>query len=536
MEHKGFLALVLHAHLPYVRHPDYDHYLEEDWFFEALTETYIPLLNVFEGLTDDGIPWELTMSLTPPLLSMFLDPFLHGRYNKHMERLMELADREVERTRYQPQFHPLALMYREHFYKTYHHFNDKYKRNLAAAFGKFQELGHLEIIASAATHGYLPLMDVHPPAVRAQIALGVQFYRQLFHRDPQGFWLPECGYQPGHDAYLREFGIKYSFTDSHGVLHAEPKPKYAVYAPIYSPEGLALFARDWESSKQVWSADEGYPGDYVYREFYRDIGYDLDYDYIGPYLKDGIRVNTGIKYYRVTGKGAHREPYDPHVARERAAQHAGNFMFNREKQIEYLRTHMDRPPIVVAPYDAELFGHWWFEGVDWLNFLIRKLAFDQKTVALITPSRYLEQFPKNQICKPHLSSWGYKGYSEVWLEGSNHWIYPHLHMAAQRMIQLAREHPYPDDLTRRALNQAARELLLAQSSDWAFIMKTGTMVEYATRRTKDHIGRFNLLYEQIRHNSIDESFLADLEWRDNIFPHLDYRIYSEETASIAVHS
>jgi 1,4-alpha-glucan branching enzyme len=302
-----------------------------------------------------------------------------------------------------------------------------------------------------------------------------------------------------------------------------------VYAPILCPgSGVAALARDTESSKQVWSAVEGYPGDYDYREFYRDIGWDLDYDYLRPHLhRSGIRHNTGIKYYKITGTGHHKEAYNPHAALEKAASHAGNFMFNREKQVEWLAGNMDRPPLIVAPYDAELYGHWWFEGPDWLNFLMRKMHWDQQTVKMITVPEYLDRHPKVQVARPSLSSWGYKGYCEVWLEGSNDWIYRHLHEDSDRMVELARHHADGDDpVRRRALNQAARELMLAQSSDWAFIMKTGTMVEYAVERTKVHVLNFNHLYDQIKAGHIDEAWLAQVERRHNLFPDLDYRVYA----------
>ena len=155
---------------------------------------------------------------------------------------------------------------------------------------------------------------------------------------------------------------------------------------------------------------EGYPGEYNYREYYRDIGFDLDYDYIRPYISsDGVRISTGIKYYRITGESGDKEPYVPEAALEKAAQQAGNFMFNREKQIEHLGSFLGRKPIIVAPYDAELFGHWWFEGISWLNFLIRKINYDQNTIRLITPSSYLKLYPKNQVISPAPSSWGWKG-------------------------------------------------------------------------------------------------------------------------------
>ena len=275
------------------------------------------------------------------------------------------------------------------------------------------------------------------------------------------------GYNPGHDSILKEAGLSYFFTDSHGILHGKPRPKYGVFAPVYCKgSGVACFARDLESSKQVWSSIEGYPGDYNYREFYRDIGFDLEYDYIKPYIHpDGIRINTGIKYYRITGIGNHKEPYVPDWARQKAAEHAGNFMFNRQKQVEYLYDLLGKKPIIVSPYDAELFGHWWYEGPLWLEFLIRKIAFDQKELSLITPSEYLRENPRNQVVTPSMSSWGWKGYSEMWLQGPNDWIYRHLHNASKRMTELAKGNPDAGGLNRRALNQALRELLLAQSSD-----------------------------------------------------------------------
>jgi len=526
MMEKGYLALVLHAHLPFVRHPEFPDFLEEDWFFEAITETYIPLLKTYQHLVADGIPFRITMSLSPTLISMFKDSLLQQRYLNKIEKLIELAEKEVQRTKWLPEFAETAHMYLEHFRFCHYFFAEKYRCDLTLAFKEMMDSGCLELITCGATHGYLPLM-LNQTAMQAQISIAVQLHKRVFGRAPRGIWLPECGYTPGVDQFLRSEGIRFFFTDVHGILHASPRPKYGVFAPIYCPSGVAAFGRDLESSKQVWSANEGYPGDPDYREFYRDIGYDLDYEYIRPYLpSSGIRVNTGIKYYRITGRTAHKEPYNIWAAREKAAIHAGNFMFNREKQIEYLASVLDRPPIVVSPYDAELFGHWWFEGPLWLDYLIRKITYDQKTVKLITPGDYLEMFPRNQVSTPSMSSWGYKGYNEVWLEGSNDWIYPHLHKAAERMVELAYAFPNADGDLRRALNQAARELLLLQSSDWAFIMKTGTMVEYAVRRTKVHIHRFNQLYDQIKYNRIDPNYLSELEKKDNIFPDLDYAIYN----------
>ncbi|MCK4304237.1 MAG: DUF1957 domain-containing protein, partial [Candidatus Eisenbacteria sp.] len=351
-------------------------------------------------------------------------------------------------------------------------------------------------------------------------------YERHFGRRPRGIWLAECGYESGVDEILAEEGIGHFVLDAHGILHASPRPKFGTYAPIVTRAGVAAFGRDLESSKQVWSAKEGYPGDYVYREFYRDVGWDLEYDYLQPYLHgDGLRTNLGIKYYRITGAGNHKEPYDFDRAREKAAEHAGNFMFNREKQIEHLRGLMGRQPIIVSPYDAELFGHWWYEGPIFLDMLLRKIAHDQQTIATTTLSEYRERFPVNQVSQPSFSSWGYKGYAEYWLAGSNDWVYRHLHVAGQRMVDLAtmaRKGRFGDNgLHWRALRQASREFLLAQSSDWAFIMNTGTMVPYAVARTREHISNFTKLHEDLLTGCIDDRWLSEIEAKNNIFPEID---------------
>lgn len=525
---KGYLAIVLHAHLPYVRHPEFEDFLEEDWFFEALTETYIPLVKVFDQLVKDGVDFKLTISLSPTLMSMLMDPHLQFKYLKHLDKLIELSAKEIDRTRWEAQFNKLARMYHSNFVESRRIFADEYKMNLLIAFKRFQELGLVEVITCCATHGYLPLMEVERKAsVRAQVKVAADLYEKVFGVKPAGMWLPECGYNPGDDEILKKEGIKYFFVDTHGILFGSPRPRFGVFSAYLTKNGVAAFGRDMETSKAVWSAKEGYPGEHNYREFYRDIGFDLDYDYIRPYINaDGVRINTGIKYYKITGSANHKEAYCPEDARAKAAEHAGNFMFNREKQVEHLAGQMgDRLPIIVAPYDAELFGHWWYEGPQWLDFLIRKIRYDQKTLALSTPGEYLKLYKKYQVLAPSFSSWGWKGYSEVWLEGSNDWIYRHLHKMAQRMVELARAHKNAKGLFRRALNQMARELLLAQSSDWAFMMKTGAHVPYAAERMREHAEHFTELYEEIKTDALDEEYIKRCEDKYNIFPDIDYSVY-----------
>ena len=513
----GYFSIVLHAHLPFVRHPEHEKFLEENWLFEAITETYVPLLRILQGWLRDGLDTHLTLTLSPTLCSMLLDPLLQDRYVRHLNGLIELAEKEIHRTHFDKPWHGLAPMYHRRFTET----RDTYfgcGKNLVAAFGKFQELGTLEIITSAATHALLPLLANHPPSLRAQILVARDHYRSCFGRDPRGIWLPECAYVPAVEKVLQEANIRWFITDTHGVLNAEPRPRYGVFAPVFTPNGIAAFARDLESSKQVWSKTEGYPGDPRYRDFYRDIGFDLEFDYVKPHLPSpDHRGFTGIKYYRITGNTPDKQVYDPAAALQAAAGHAQHFLEARMVQIQKLEKIMDRPPLVLAPYDAELFGHWWHEGPEFLDYFVRKACFDQKTFSLITPGEYLRRQPTNQIARPSASSWGEHGYWDVWLNETNAWIYPHLNIAQERMTELVRRFAQPDVLQRRALHQAARELLLAQASDWPFILRTGTSPDYASKRIKDHLLRFTKLHEQLTQRNVAENWLAQIESRDNLF-------------------
>jgi 1,4-alpha-glucan branching enzyme len=535
----GYLSLVLHAHLPFVRHPEHERFLEETWLFEAITEAYLPLLASLGRWQQEGLDARLTLTLTPTLCSMLQDPLLQSRYKRHLDELIELAGKEVHRTCLEESFHRLALFYRDRFATA----REAYlacERDLVGAFRQFQDAGQLEIITSAATHALLPLLADHPPSLRAQVLVARDHYRACFGRDPRGLWLPECAYTEGLDSVLQEANIRWFITDTHGLMHAQPQPRYATYAPVFTPSGIAAFGRDPESARQVWSRHEGYPGDPRYRDFYRDIGFDLDHDYVKPYLPArGQRGFTGIKYHRITGRGPEKQIYDRPAALQVADEHAAQFVAARKAQIQPLAGALDRPALIVAPYDAELFGHWWYEGPEFLDCVVRRACREQKDLELITPGEYLRRHPTNQVATPSPSSWGEEGYWRVWLNEKNEWIYPHLRAAQERMTELARRPqsragvppapgapPPPRPPEERLLRQAARELLLAQASDWPFILRTGTSPGYARKRVKEHLLRFTRIYEQLNTGEFDLEWLHQVEGRDNIFPDVNYHYWA----------
>ena len=401
----GYVSFVLHAHLPFIHHPESEDYLEEEWLFEAISETYIPLILNYKKLVDEGVDYRITMSITPPLLNMLDNKLLQERYIKYLEKHIELAKKEIARTKDNKQINKLSKYYYDRYTNDLRVFKDIYKCNLINAFKSFQDLGVLEIITCGATHGYFPILYVNEQTVKAQIAVGVQTYKKYFGRNPRGIWLPECGYVPEADKYLKEYGIEYAIIESHGILYADPIPIYGTFAPIISPDGLVCFGRDMESSRQVWSSINGYPGNFNYREFY-----------IKPYIAhNGVRVNTGIKYHRITGKQEDKDIYNLQWAKDSAEKQAEHFIDSRKKQIKEINEFVNQPPIILCPYDAELFGHWWYEGPYWLYVLFKKIYYDQKDFKLITPGEYIDKFSEIQISTPCRSSWGANGYSEVWL-------------------------------------------------------------------------------------------------------------------------
>ncbi|MCC6347182.1 MAG: DUF1957 domain-containing protein, partial [Nitrospirales bacterium] len=379
-----------------------------------------------------------------------------------------------------------------------------------------------------ATHAFLPAFAPCPAAVRSQIELGVKSYQRVFGRPPRGFWLPECGYYRGLDSYLKDAGIRYFFVEAHGVLQGRPRPRYSVYRPVLSPAGLSVFGRDFSSARQVWCASRGYPGDPWYRDFYRDIGFDLPLEYTGRFTRfHGIKAFTGMKYYRVTGRTGDKEPYDRAAALHKVSEHADHFSGEREADFRKLLPY-DFSPVILSAFDAELFGHWWFEGPEWLDLVLRGREGKGMSHRITTPSSYLLRHPAAQEHCTELapSTWGEGGYGEVWIGERSHSLYRHLHAMADRMkgmaVRMRRGKEMKRKAVQRALHQAMREMLLAQASDWAFLMEKDRASAYAESRVQAHLERFTLLHSMLREGRVDEKTVGELEGRDGIFPWLSW--------------
>jgi 1,4-alpha-glucan branching enzyme len=482
---------------------------------------------MLEARAERGARGRITVSLSPTLLAMLADPLLRSRLAERMGRLGELAQRDLERYRGRAPFGPLAEHYRDRFRVGLDQYERRYGRDVAGAFRAVEDAGVARLMTCGATHGFFPLMDLGAPSWRAQVGVAVREFERHVGRKPEGFWLPECGYAPGVEDVLAEFGIRWFAVDTHGVLDACPRPVPGTYAPLRTESGVLAFGRDAESSRQVWSSAEGYPGDAWYREYYRDQGFDLPLEEVRDFLPSGgTRTHLGLKYHRITDRRyPHREPYDPARASERAAAHAAHFVEGRAAQARAASDALGQPAVLLAPYDAELFGHWWYEGPEWLDRVLDLAAAREDLVATDpgTAAAALARVPEGRL---HPCSWGAGGYAAVWLDPVNDWIHRHLLRAAERMQALARRGDRGEPLRGRALRQAGRELLLAQASDWAFIMKTGTLVPYAVRRTEAHLERFDALASEAEADAPDPVRIAAAEAADPIFPDLDPGLFA----------
>ena len=510
----GDLALVLHAHLPYVRSGEPGS-LEEDWYFQALQECYLPLLAVLEAAAADPRQRpRLTLGLSPTLLSLLSDAGLNRRFLPWLDqRLLLLAEAPGALA---ASAASLAEQLRE--------IQDQWRAcegNLLPRFRRLQQEGVLDLITCGATHGYLPLLRDTPEAVRAQLLTAIREHQRLLGERPLGIWLPECAYYEDLDKLLTQCGLRYTLLDSHGLLHALPRPRFGVYAPICSPAGVAVFARDSESTLPVWSASQGYPGDGAYREFHRDLGWDLPEERL---VAEGIpsRRPLGLKLHRVTAQGCpleEKQPYDPAVAEQRVRQHARAYLEGRVAQLHGLAATIERPPLLVAPFDAELFGHWWFEGPRFLAELFRQGTELELNFAHLR--EVLGRGTPLQVCAPSPSSWGQGGYHDYWLNETNSWVVAEWQRASRAMVRRVNrgvgsaEH-------RRWLTQAGRELLLAQSSDWSFILRAGTTTGLARERIHRHLDRFWRLLDAIENGTpLVPEWLAAVEREDGLFPGLN---------------
>ncbi len=518
----AYLVLALHGHLPWVNHPEHEFFLEEDWLFEGIADCYLPLLMMLDGFERDGIPAAFTLGLSPPLLNMFAEENLCDRASRYLKARSTLLDRFLKGLPDDSPFRPAA----EHALAEVQAGSERYHaagRDLPRAFAHHHDAGRLELMTCGATHGLMPVL-LDEGSIEAQVHEAIKAHERFCGVRPRGIWLPECGVTPLAFPVLAKAGLIYCFVEDRAIRLAEPPPVADVYRPLYTPQGVACFGRDPIAAKEVWSADEGYPGDPRYREFYRDLGYDADEALLDPVHKEGTggRKQNGIKLHRITGRVSldDKKPYEPWAAEEACQTHARHFTERRIAQTQGLRDK-GVDPVFVATFDGELFGHWWHEGPRFLELALRQLATrdDGNCPRPVTALQYLNAQPRQQVARPAVSSWGDAGAFKVWANEKNDWLWRKVYDARLRLKQHAgyTEH----DKRGLAVKQAAREVMLAQSSDWPFIITMGTQDGYAAKRPVVHLSRAHRIMDMIESGEWNDADLEQIKARDGVFPDID---------------
>ena len=516
------LSLVLNAHLPYVREFTKNslaaNSAEESWFFDALSETYLPLLALFDRLEGENIPFRLGIAVSPALGQMLGDNLLLSKYTANLDHQIEFGEKEIERLRDSPDMLVLAKQYLDQAVDRRVSFTGRYDGNILQALDHYREKGNIEILASPATHAFLPFFCAIPEPVQAQIEAAQQFYRYSFGLPPKGFWLPELGWSKNLDPVLRSYGFKYTIADSHGFIFGNPPPSRGSFFPVRTPENLAVFARDFYACAEIGEMRN----EKTYRNNNQDIAYELPPAAIGRFIaRNGARCCTGYKYCRGDGK-----TYNAGEARLCAEKHAEIFFENCVNRLAAASKYMDEIPISLAAFNADSFGRHWHEGIIFLETLFR-LASKKEELQFMTPAEYLGRYEvlSFDVSVPEFSSWGINGYAETWLDSSNDWMYRDLIHSIECMVEMANRYVDVSGYKERTLNQAARELLLAQCSDWPSMLQRHEGSEYARNQVKEALRNFKVIYEALNSSNISAEWLTRLERRHNIFPYINYRIF-----------
>jgi 1,4-alpha-glucan branching enzyme len=510
----------------------------EEWIHEALLECYLPLIGAFRRLASK-VPSSLgvTINITPILAEQLKDPLIVEHFREYLAGRIERAERDVARFSAEPVRSKAARFHLERYSAARRLFEDELGGDVLRAFRDLETSGHIEVATCAATHGYLPLLD-DEDAVRFQVMTGVESHKRNFGRQPRSFWLPECAYEPGLERFLEEAGIEAFFVETHLVTGGRARGKalggmVGPYPPLdpadqrrpadagehrgttFRPywvgsSNVAVLARNEQTGLQVWSAAHGYPGDQAYREFHK---------------KDS---ESGLHYWKVTGREVDlgvKGEYDPDDALSAVGTHATHFRDLLKRELYLYEQGAGEHGNLVASYDTELFGHWWLEGVSWLEEVIGLLATDPD-VRLATAADVVRNDPPNAAIDLPEGSWGAGGDHRTWMNDETAWTWPEIHRRQQKARSLLGHDS-------REARQLARELLLLQSSDWQFLMTTGQAHDYAVERFNSHAARFDALAAAME--SGDSAFgpeLEQLEYLDNPFADIAPQKYGARPSGV----
>ncbi|MDR0410194.1 MAG: DUF1957 domain-containing protein [Spirochaetaceae bacterium] len=538
MTDKNVISIVLNAHIPFVRKDKINFSFEEIQFFAAVSETLLPLLEMFDRLEADRIPFRMAMAVSPVLCHLLADKSLISHYIDYVDSQIAFGETELERVKDDAAMRKLAEYYYDTAIERRVNFTERYDKNIPKVLSYYQKKGRLELLASPATNCFLPFYLEHYEVIRAQIETALISHKKFFGVKPDGFWLPDMGYHPKLSAYLRNYGIDYTIIDTLGAILAEPRSKYGSFFPLKTKQGLHLLIKDFYAYRDIMDREQGFPVESLFRNFFHDAADDLPLENIRSFIEDdGTRLSTGYKYYTIGDSERPRAVYNPEQAAEKARNYAEQFIKGRASALSSAEALMredlcEGTPVSLCAWDADFLGRFWHEGIVFLESVFRVGCRNDK-IKFMTPSEYIDSQNETlfQTSEPEFSSSGFNGYAESWLDESTGQFYRHLFHASMRMAELAERFKNETGIKERALKQAAREMLLALSSDWPRLISTQNVKslpkwrDYAMRELESHLKNFTTIYEALGSSYLSTRFLTETERLNRIFPDISYTVF-----------
>lgn len=517
---KKSIAITINCHKPFIRHLDDEHVSKNTALFQAISDTYLPLLNMFADLEAEGIPFKINMSISPTLCEMLADPVLQQQYIEWLDKLISLGNDEVAKYSNDTPKRLLAVECLNKTVQNKRDFQEVLNQDILSKFAYYARKGNLEFLATTATSVFLPHYSDMEEVVSAQIETGLQIHKKYFGIAPEGFYLPHLAYYPGLEFILRSYGFSYTILDTQGLLFAEPKPENGIFTPARCYNSLAVFGADNEKIGK-------YKLNPLYKNTEKDIGYEANSEYLAKHLGAEIteRVTTGFSYWKKNGE----ELYNTVLAKEQIAKDAKDFIntkTNRLKKAEELSPEKDVS--LVCNINADDLGSNWQEGISWLEEVLRQ-AFntDELKVEFCSDLIKDNHFSLQKI-KPYFSSELGTGYGENMLEYSNGWMLRYIRKASERMIDLTSRFKDDSGLKARSLNLAAKEVLLAQSGEWQLMISDKSNPEYGEQRFKESVLAFSTVYDSLGSNSISTEWLTKMEKKHTLFPEMNYMVFSSK--------
>lgn len=495
--------------------------------FTAITETYLPLLNMFANLEADGIPFKINMMFSPSLCTMLTDPIMQQSYIEWLDKLINLGEAEVKRQKGNPEKKALAEKQLQHLIYSKRDFTETLNQDIISKISYYEKRGNLELVATAATDCFLPHYIDIKEAVNAQIETGLHAHKYFFNSVPEGFWLPQLGYTPGLENSIKEYGFRYTILDSHGLLFANPLPSAGIFSPVRCHNSLVVFARDNETQSEIEGFD-GYIHNGVYRDQNRDIGFEANLNELELFLSnDHMRLSTGFKYYaKKKDVNYNSFSYDENAAIDQVALDAKDFLDKKSEKLAKAQEILQGKDVsLVCTFNADTFGQTWHEGVMWLEQIFRQAA-TREDLQIVTMESLTTDHYSFEKTEPYLSSSSGTGYGEDLLDSTNCWMLRYIRKSCDRMIDLSTRFTEDSGLKARSLNLGAKEVLLAMASDWAKMINQRTFPEYAEKEFIKCVLNFSTLFDSLGSNSISTEWLTNVEHEHTIFPWLNYHVFS----------